>query len=247
MPRAKIKKDYDSELDGKRLYVTTRKNEIVPRGTGAISFEKEVSASYTNPALKKKIIHHQLRQKFLSQFTFFPLYDCDNNSYIRLYRLHAQFKHSYKNRVKRVITTTEFSKCVKILNEYFFHIIIREQEEIKIGTDYLFAFRKRNRYKVSTQRSPVRLLWSVTNPYKSKDPTRLMFPKIKNLIGRPDFKHLKVLAKEFNTTTLLQDIPYLSETEFVKRNRDKRLDKTITSEFIDALESDMDFNMFNDF
>lgn len=247
MPRTKTKKEYNPELKGHRLYASTRKNKVVPRGIGGSSCIREVSASYTNPELKKKIIHRNLSQNFLSQFTFFPLYDCDNNSYIRLYRLHAQYKNKYKKKAKKIITTTEFGDCIRILNKYFFNIILREQEEIHIGKDIMFAFRKKNDHRITTQQSPVRFMWSVVNPCSPQNPQRLFFPKIKNLIGRPTFTDLKSLAKEFNTTTLLQDIPLFTETQYFKNNKKSRLDKKITAEFIEAEESNMDFNMFNDF
>ena len=240
-------KSFNPELRGKRMYKTTRKNHVMPRGTGGTSFIKEVSKSYENPELKKKIIQHNLYSNFLSQFTFFPLYDCDKNSYVRLARLHAQYKKKYKHLAKRIITTTEFADCVRLLNEYFFNIMLREHEEIKIGKDYMFVFRKKDDYRISTLRSPVRILWSVMNPYAPRDPKRLFFPKMKTLIGRPMFKDLKYLAKEFNLSTLLQEIPLYTETQYHKQGMGLRTNKKRNPDFIEPQESDMDFNMFNDF
>lgn len=242
-------KKFNPELKGNRLYKSTRRNIILPRDCGGKYYKKKISLSYGNKEKKKTIFQKVFFSNFHSQFTFFPLYDTDNNSYIRLYRLHSKYKNKYKNISNKTITPTQFGKCIRKINECMFKLMLREQEEIRIRKDVMFIFRKKEDNTITTLQSPLRIFWSIASPFAPKDSNmdKHLFPKVKLLVGRPLFKDLKVLAHELHTTGLLQTIPYFTGTEYAKRNPSVNGEIQSVSNFIEMEEKTMDFNMFNDF
>ena len=240
-------KKYDPELKGNRLYKTTRKNHVLPRVSGGRLFKKEISESYIDPTKKKTIYQKVFYNNFNSQFTFFPLYDTDNNSVIRLKRLHAKWKKSYKKIANRICTMSEFSKTIKLMNAELFQMMLRENMELRIDKDTIALFRKKEDYKATTLQSPIRLIWECHNPYPRTNIQQKNFPKIKVLIGRPLFKDLKPLAKEINTTDLLNKIPLYRETDYSRRKWNRNKFNIKVDEFVASEEQSTDFNMFNDF
>ena len=230
-----------------RKYENTRR-EWLGRKSMGLKFTKEYVDGPEGKEIKWNVRQNNF-QEFNSRHTFFPLYDTDNNSFIRLYRLHV----AYKNKIKESSTTKEakknvvdrktFRKCILLMNEQLLEDLLKNPEPLKIGNDSLECYMTAGVKKIGARRLPVKMLWTVHNPHHKKTNEYFMFPERQQFFGRLTFKQIKKRFRGMREDPeFLLKYPGYRETYTKKKynNRDKGLFKEIN-------DKDLSFNMFDDF
>lgn len=246
-----------------KKYENTRKNVVLRRNSGKI-FRKEIVED-ENGEQKIKWVYVETRhlQEFHSRFTFFPLYDTDRNSYIRLYRLHAKYKKNafvqshYENKKLDINT---FKKCITLMNKELTKAMITEQQSLEIEGDRFEPYR--NGHLTATNRHfPFFISWLVHTPYKKGTLVQDRFPKAMLLQGRLTYGNMKSYFKEVRKEPLFREkyswfgqIQNFKDLEFKIRNKRKQKDREKVKElrqqrkeFLEVEIEKLDYNMFGDY
>jgi hypothetical protein len=186
-------------------------------------------------------------QEFNSRFTFFPLYDTDNNSFIRLYRLHGDYKKVKKNgpisESFNILERNIFRECIIKMNEQLVEELITNPEPLFIDKDVIECYKSMGEKKITQRYLPLRLLWTIHNPFPYNSDEKIIFPKIQQFTGRLTYKQIKKRANNLKQKVdFFFKFPSCEETYSKKKYYSK--EKII---FKDIKDNKLSYNMFDDF
>lgn len=225
-------------LKHRKKYKKTRKNGIYSKDSR--------SQHYSDPEKRKAQRIYGSFQTFDSQFTFFPFYDSDNNSFIRLYRLHKQYKLERDKKEfskERVVDINTFKDALCKMNYELMTALTHEGEKLEIGKDFIQPYLTENR-AIKSQRIPIMYIWYLENPHKINSDEYKLHPPFKRYTGKLIAKHIKAKYKDLRTDLdfdkgLLsyRDISYHTYIKYKGNLRNSNKLQTI----------DLGYNMFDDY
>ena len=245
-PNKRLKKDMNLHPYGK-MYENTRIQFPAVKSQG-IKFTKEIIEVNGEQKIKWHVSNNNFHH-FNSRFTFFPLYDTDGNSFIRLHRLHRAYKEKKLKvpfqKKETIPDINTFKKCLILMNEQLTKEFMSNPDPLVIGKDLIEPYVTAGEKLITTQRLPLRMLWTVNNPYSKNTPEYWMFPSSQKLFGRFTFKNIKANSKQ-----LKEDEQFLLRYPAYKKTRGynrKYFKSRKKDSFKEIEEKDLSFNMFNDF
>lgn len=227
-----IEEQMENMKYGKK-YKTTRKNVVIPRSSGRRFTKEEETGKW------------KLRTVFTgaidSKYTFFPFYDTDRNSFIRLYRLHKKYKEERKKYgdfyKADCVDRNVFKECLLKMNKVLLETLVHEGEKFKIGKDSIEPYKLEGQ-PISSNFIPLIFLWIITNPAKVRDEQSLLFPREKFYVGRILAKATKEKYKYLKT-----DLNFMKGFKTYKQLKSNYFRKDYTPVEIEELG----YNMFDDF